>query len=176
MALHQTDVEQLIVDEDYTSLQEAARNRAKVWRQQAVRGVAGARFSKAVKSAYRDTCLFTGDYLPATAEFGPGGVDSAHILPWADYELNKVSNGLCLNKLCHWAFDAGILNLQYRSKSSEYVLTLSEMATNAEKEKKINLQPFHALEGAIPSSRLPMDRADWPNPEFLRRYGLSFLA
>ena len=38
-------------------------------------------------------------------------MDAAHILPWAGYDLDVVSNGLCFCKHHHWAFDEGLILL-----------------------------------------------------------------
>ena len=173
MGLHTTDVEGYIVDDDLNDLQEAARNRLKQWRLQACRGSDGDKFSKKVKEAYHDTCFFSGHYLPKTPLTGSAGVDSAHILPWAEYNLNSVKNGLCLDKLCHWAFDCGILRLSFDPATYEYTLTVPNKFLEIEQQGKIDLSPFHQLVGAIPRSRLPQNRNDWPDPEYIARYNES---
>jgi hypothetical protein len=172
VGVHRNDAELSLidVDQDRTDPKEAAKNRIKAWRQQAMRGSGGQWFSQAVKAAYDNTCLFTGYYLPKTTVTGSAGVDSAHILPWASYELNEVKNGLCLSKLCHWGFDVGILALDFDSVKDEYSLLVTKVAGDAEKKGLLNLSPFHALEGPIPQSRLPKDQADWPSPSLLREY------
>jgi hypothetical protein len=170
MGLYQTDVESALADEDFRSLQEAAQNRIRAWRYQAQRGASGKRFSNEVRTAYNSTCFFTGYYLPPSDEIPTAGVDSAHILPWADYDLNRVSNGLCLSKLCHWAFDAGILKLIFDDALSKYVLQISEKAKAAERRGLITLAPFQGHLGVIPASRLPQNTNEWPSPQFLRRY------
>ncbi|WP_198292425.1 HNH endonuclease [Burkholderia glumae] len=172
MGIHSIERDEALAlgEENLEGLREAARNRLKVWRLQASRGVEGARFSNEVKLAYNNTCLFTGFYLPKTYQTGPGGVDAAHILPWAEYDLNKVSNGLCLSKLCHWAFDAGVVRLRYNPVSECYMLRISRPALDAESHGLIDLTPFRAIQGAISNSLLPSSRANWPNPLFLNVY------
>ena len=102
LGIHATETEEAMGfgEENLEELKEAARNRMKVWRQVASRGAAGAKFSTEVRAAYDHTCLFTGLRLPKTSMTGSSGVDAAHILPWAEYNLNSVSNGICLSKLC----------------------------------------------------------------------------
>lgn len=173
MGLHTNDVEDYIVDDDLNDLQEAARNRLKQWRLQACRGNDGTKFSRNVKEAYRHTCFFSGYFLPKTSLTGSAGVDSAHILPWAEYDLNSVKNGLCLSKLCHWAFDSGILRLSYKPDAEEYMLTIPGKYQELEQSGEIDLSPFRQLVGVIPRSRLPQNRNDWPNPEYIEKYNES---
>ena len=173
MGIHRNDVEDTIVEEDLTNLQEAARKRIRQWRLQASRGSKGAKFSRDVKAAYDNRCLFSGYYLPKSALCGNPGVDSAHILPWAEYDIDSISNGLCLNKLCHWAFDNGILLLNFNKTRSEYELLISGAALQAEKNGLLSLEGFRPLEGKIPTHRLPKDKKFWPSPHFLEEYNNS---
>jgi hypothetical protein len=170
---HRDNVELTIIDNDITPPEEAIVKRIKEWRLQASRGSKGARFSKDVKSAYRNKCLFTGYYLPKSEFCNTAGVDSAHILPWAQYDINSVNNGLCLNKLCHWAFDNGILILRYISSQSAYELSISDKAIQAGKSDLLSLEGFHPLTGLIPESRLPDNKKDWPSPKYLEEYNLA---
>jgi hypothetical protein len=172
LGTHATETEEALSlgEENLDELREAARNRIKVWRQVALRGAAGSKFSSAVKEAYNHTCLFTGMRLPKTPLTGNAGVDAAHILPWAEYDLNKVSNGLCLSKLCHWAFDGGILRLDFDESTSSYTVALSESALKAETLGLIDLGGLQDIEGAISTSLLPKDKSNWPNPSFLKVY------
>lgn len=173
MGLHTTDVDDFIIDDDLNDLQEAARNRLKQWRLQASRGNEAIKFSKKVKEAYHHTCLFSGHFLPKTSLTASAGVDSAHILPWAEYDLNSVRNGLCLSKLCHWAFDSGILRLSYDDTIGKYLLAIPDKCLELERSGEINLSPFHSLVGPIPHNRLPQNKKDWPSPEYLEKYNES---
>jgi putative restriction endonuclease len=102
------------IEDDAEDMEATVRAISK-WRRQADRGPEGRRFSQQVKSAYDFTCAVMGTRLPRLpAVTGSSGTDSAHILPWARYDLNRVTNGLCLCKLCHWAFDNGILRITPR--------------------------------------------------------------
>lgn len=172
LGLHATETDEAMAlgEENLEELKEAARNRIKVWRQVALRGAAGTRFSFEVRRAYDHTCLFTGMRLPKTPMTGNSGVDAAHILPWAEYNLNAVSNGVCLSKLCHWAFDAGVLVLTYDLPSESYTLQLSTAAIAAESAGLLKLDGLKDIQGVVSSSRLPNDRANWPNPSFLNVY------
>lgn len=178
LGIHRNDVESSIVEEDLSDLKEAAKNRIKQWRVQASRGSKGAKFSKEVKAAYRNRCLFTGYYLPKSSFCNTSGVDAAHILPWAEYDINSVSNGLCLNKLCHWAFDTGILSLNFLKTKDVYDLSISSEAMQAEKNGLLSLEGFKQFIGKIPDSRLPSNKKFWPAPQFLEEYNstVQFIA
>lgn len=172
LGVHATDTEEAMAlgEENLAELKEAARNRIKVWQQVAFRGAAGAKFSIEVRQAYDHTCLFTGMRLPKTSTTGSSGVDAAHILPWAEYDLNTISNGLCLSKLCHWAFDAGILLLNYDTPTSSYRISLSQAALEAESTGLLKLDGLKDIQGVVSASLLPKDRSNWPNPSFLKVY------
>jgi hypothetical protein len=172
LGVHVTDTEEALGlgEENLEELKQAAKNRMKVWRQVALRGAAGARFSNQVREAYNHSCLFTGMKLPKIDATGSSGVDAAHILPWAEYNLNSISNGLCLSKLCHWAFDAGILRLNYNVPSASYEISLSTAALDADAEGVLSLGELKNIQGTVATSLLPKDSANWPNPSFLLVY------
>jgi hypothetical protein len=172
LGVHATETEEAMAlgEENLEELKEAARNRIKVWQQVALRGAAGTKFSAEVRQAYNHTCLFTGMRLPKTPATGSSGVDAAHILPWAEYNLNTVSNGICLSKLCHWAFDAGILQLSYDVPASSYEIALSAAALAAESAGLLKLNGLKDIQGVVSSTLLPKDNSNWPNPSFLKVY------
>ncbi len=172
LGVHATETDEALAlgEENLEELKEAARNRMKVWRQVAMRGAAGAKFSLQVREAYDHTCMFTGMRLPISHMTGSSGVYAAHILPWAEYDLNSVSNGLCLSKLCHWAFDAGILQLTFDDPSSKYQLQLSTAALSAESDGLLKLIGLKDIQGVVSTSLLPKDSANWPKPSFLKVY------
>jgi hypothetical protein len=144
------------------SAQEAERK----WRRMADRGPGGNAFRRAVKEAYNHTCLFTGLHLPITPHTGSSGVDAAHILPWAAHGINDVQNGMCLNKLCHWAFDAGILRLDFDTATNQYLISVPSYI---KQHGGLTLKPFTDLEGVIPTHFLPVNTTLWPHPDYIRR-------
>ena len=81
-----------------------------------------------------------------------------------------MSNGICLSKLCHWAFDAGILRLEYDNSVSKYGIQLSTAALEAESLGLLRLTGLKELQGTVSASLLPKDSANWPNPSFLKVY------
>lgn len=175
MGVHRGDVEEYTNDEDTLEPVEAAKERIKEWRKQASRGSEGEHFRRNVRQAYNSTCLFTGYHLPKISLTNAAGVDSAHILPWAEYELNEVSNGLCLNKLCHWAFDAGILQLRFDDAHNQYLLSVPDPFKEAERKGLIDLSAFNTIEGPVPKDRLPANKSHWPNPKYLKAFNQALV-
>ncbi len=68
-----------------------------------------AAFAVAVKSAYEDTCAFTG--LKIINGGGRSEVQAAHIHPVAQAGPDTVRNGLALSGTVHWMFDRGLLSM-----------------------------------------------------------------
>jgi HNH endonuclease len=155
-------------DANPTSIDQASLAFVRKLRLIADRGAGGAAFRRDVKLAYNHTCLFSGLYLPSTPLTGSTGVDAAHILPWAKHNINVIQNGICLNKLAHWAFDANILRLDFDEASRTYSVSVREAIKS--QESLLELAPFLAMEGVIPRDRLPHNTSLWPGPEFIKHY------
>jgi len=68
-----------------------------------------AAFRQIVKSAYGDTCAFTG--LNIINGGGRSEVQAAHIRPVADSGPDSIRNGLALSGTVHWMFDRGLLSV-----------------------------------------------------------------
>ena len=66
-------------------------------------------FAEGVKSAYDDTCAFTG--LKIVNGGGRPEVQAAHIRGVAEDGPDSVRNGLALSGTIHWMFDRGLLSL-----------------------------------------------------------------
>ena len=154
-------------DDNNTPIIQSTNEIIRKWRQIADRGASGQKFKQLVSQAYDYTCLFTGYHLPKTAITSSPGVDAAHILPWATYGINHVQNGVCLNKLCHWAFDTGIISLDFDSQQKEYIISIP-ILIKQQIAPSFTLSPFLKLEGAIPKNRLPENQNFWPNPDFIK--------
>lgn len=145
------------------------RRTVKEWKRWAnARGPKSARFRQRVREAYQSTCVLCGVQFPPAAECS-AGVDAAHILPWCDYDLDEVRNGLCLCKQHHWAFDEGIF--QIVAEGSQYIAQLAPgMAQRLIHDAPgYTLEPISRLMGPIPEERLPQKLSDWPQPSFLTR-------
>ncbi len=151
--------------EDETDPAEAARRAVAQWRRSVVRSAEGRTFAKRVRDAYSDTCAISGDGLPKLPSTASAGVDGAHILPWARYELNTLKNGICLNKLCHWGFDAGVIRLDY--DGSDYVVSIPDVVQTEGPPRGMTLDYFERLTGPIPTERFPVDPANRPSPSYL---------
>lgn len=142
------------------------RRTTKAWKRWAnARGPKTAIFRQQVRDAYRSTCLFCGLRLPPTAE-NTAGVDAAHILPWADYDLDDVRNGVCLCKLHHWAFDEGLLTLSY-SEGAYVVMVPEDIRATLEVAGDFSLELLESVVGQVPATRLPIQSSKWPAPELL---------
>jgi putative restriction endonuclease len=66
-------------------------------------------FRKAVVSAYEHRCAICG--IRILTSQGHTVVDASHIVPWSEFHNDDIRNGLCLCKLCHWAFDELLLTI-----------------------------------------------------------------
>lgn len=172
--IHREGIEEAFAEADDRSPIEAAKDRLRKLREQAVRGSEGDRFRRQVRRAYSDTCLFTGYRLPSTELTSRAGVEAAHILPWADYDLNVPTNGICLNRLCHWAFDEGILRLTHEPAAGGYRLFIPDPMKELARQGQIDLSPFMPLEGMIPPTRLPANQALWPDPAYISQLNSTF--
>ncbi|MBI5722750.1 MAG: HNH endonuclease [Planctomycetes bacterium] len=156
------------VDDIEPEQAELRRRTIREWKKWAAhRGTASANFRRRVRAAYDSTCLVCGKRFPPTAHNRVPGVDAAHVLPWADYDLDRVDNGLCLCKLCHWAFDESIILI--RHDGSRYAMEVSSLARQIiiESRPDFSLDVFEKLAGPISLDRLPQARNEWPNPQFL---------
>ncbi|MBI1333803.1 MAG: hypothetical protein GC165_13095 [Armatimonadetes bacterium] len=131
------------------------------------RGPQSTKFKREVREAYDWTCLVCGNRFPPTDISRNPGVDAAHILPWSDFDLDHVSNGLCLCKLHHWAFDEGILRIVHRE--GQYLVELAPGAEERILQPQFSLESLRAVTGVIPSYRLPNAIAERPNPLLLSR-------
>ncbi len=167
------EVAQRFVEDDNTTPIEAKQRQIRQWRQQAIRGSKGNKFRNAVRQAYRNTCLFSGMKLPKIGPAGSAGVDAAHILPWANFDIDSVANGICLSKMCHWAFDAGILRLDFDNMQKVYHLEVPREIEDAAKVEGFDLSYFKSLAGVIPSERLPNKKSEWPRPELIKKLNES---
>jgi hypothetical protein len=161
-----------ITDADYdesvlTSPLEARVTRVRQWRKAAVRGPAASQFRKEVRLAYDHRCLISGLRLPTTDKKTRAGVDAAHVLPWSRYDLDRLENGICLSKQCHWAFDEGILRLKYDESTKDYVVFIPSDFKAAARRASFDIAAFSPFEGPVPKARLPSDPRCWPAKTYL---------
>jgi len=116
-------------------------------------------FRRAIVKAYDHRCALCGVRI-VTPE-GYTAVEAAHIIPWRESQNDDIRNGMALCKLCHWAFDWGMMGV-----NKDYRIVHSNQITVAPNVPGL----LHSLAGReiIP----PADRALWPaqeNLEYHRR-------
>jgi hypothetical protein len=154
------------IDPDETQVR---RRVLKDWKRWAnARGAASALFRQAVREAYNSTCIVCGVHLPQTSMNAVPGVDAAHILPWADYDLDVVSNGLCLCKLHHWAFDEGLFVVCEQGGNYSIEIPTDIAATITAENPRFSIEQLTQFAGPIPVQRLPHTVHQRPNPVYLR--------
>lgn len=112
-------------------------------------------FRRAVVTTYDHRCALCGVRI-VTPE-GHTVVDAAHIVPWRVDRNDDIRNGMALCKLCHWAFDKGMMGV-----SEGYnVITSRQIAADP------NVPGFLLTlsgRGIIP----PVDRELWPAESYLK--------
>jgi len=158
------------IEPEQVELRRRERIKWQVWARR--RGAASVRFRKEIRTAYRQCCVMCGGCFPVTTWNDKPGVDAAHILPWAEYDLDMVCNGVSLCKLHHWAFDEGILLIVFRE--GKYYIELSEEARSNLYEPDFSIGILRKVVGEIPRGRLPAQQADWPKPSLLVRRNEEF--
>lgn len=111
-------------------------------------------FRRAVVLAYARRCGLCG--IRVLTFDGHTAVDAAHIVPWSETQDDAPNNGIALCRLCHWAFDEGLLAV-----SANYTVL-----TSVQLRREPNL-PAHldALTGR--GMIRPEEEQFWPNPEAL---------
>ena len=114
-------------------------------------------FRRVIVEAYDHRCAVSGiRILTADAHTA---VDAAHIVPWSESHNDDPRNGIALNKLCHWAFENGLITI-----SPEYTIrTSSELTASYNTTGMLD-----TLDGRSP--HLPEEDALWPDPEYLEQH------
>ncbi len=111
-------------------------------------------FRRVVVSTYEHRCALCGVRI-VTSE-GHTAVDAAHIVPWSKTQNDDIRNGMALCKLCHWAFDEGMLGV-----SGDYAVIVSSQIGLAP-----NVSGFlQTLAGR--TIIVPTDQGLWPAQEYL---------
>lgn len=136
-----------------------------IYRLRRIRGSSATVFKKAIHVAYDSRCVVCGFRAPGFTGRMMPGVDAAHILPYGEYDLDIVSNGLALCKIHHWAFDSGILEIH--KVGEEFVVKLAADAPRLLEGDERTLSELSLVCGFVPSAWLPKRRADRPSGAFL---------
>lgn len=145
----------------------------KDWKRWATyRGMKSAKFRREVREAYNSTCIVCGLHLPPTPSplNSAAGVDAAHILPWADFDLDETSNGVCLCKHHHWAFDEGLLLIMHDGEKYHVEVPADIVTEIQQNAPRFSIDELRSRAGPIPADRLPRKPADRPRPQFLRMF------
>ncbi len=112
-------------------------------------------FRRAVVTSYDHRCALCGVRI-VTSE-GHTVVDAAHIVPWSVNQNDDIRNGMALCKLCHWAFDEGMMGVS----ESYSVITSRQIGADP------NVPGFLLTlsgRGIIP----PGDKDLWPEQKHLK--------
>jgi putative restriction endonuclease len=112
-------------------------------------------FRRAVVTTYDHRCALCGVRI-VTSE-GHTVVDAAHIVPWSVNKNDDIRNGMALCKLCHWAFDEGMMGV------SESYCVITSRQIGAEPNVP-GFLPTLSGRGIIP----PGDRELWPEQMHLK--------
>jgi putative restriction endonuclease len=114
-------------------------------------------FRRIVVSTYDHRCALCGVRI-ITPEWHTV-VDAAHIIPWSRSQNDDVRNGMALCKLCHWAFDKGMMGV-----SENYlVVTSRQIAANSNVPGLLLTLSGRSI---IP----PQDRDLWPAQQYLAEH------
>ena len=114
--------------------------------------VRNAFFRKAVVHLYDYKCSIC--HLKVIHSLTQSVVDGAHIKPLYKFYDNQISNGICLCKNHHWAFDQGLLSI-----GDDYRIIISKQF----QEESPYAKPLEEFHGAI--ILLPNDRKNYPRLE-----------
>ena len=156
------------------------RQRAERWyRRKEGRNANAARFANDVMIAYNRRCVVCGLELPKIGGMGRSGIEAAHILPWADFDLDVVTNGLALCRNHHWAFDSRIITLVCNdAKRNAYTLIPGDHYEEFEQSVSLPNEIISELgeHGSRPIDEelLPADTAFRPSPDYLERFNGLF--
>jgi putative restriction endonuclease len=114
-------------------------------------------FRRSVIKAYDHRCSLCGVRI-ITPE-GHTVVDAAHIVPWSKSQNDDIRNGMALCKLCHWAFDEGMMGV-----SNNYdVITSVQIAS-------VPNVPGFLLTLTGRGIISPQDRELWPAQQYLAEH------
>lgn len=111
-------------------------------------------FRRIVVTTYDHRCALCG--LRIITSEGHTAVDAAHIKPWSISHNDDIRNGMALCKICHWAFDKGMVGI-----SKDYnVITSRQIGTDPNVPGVLQTL---AGRGILP----PKEKVLWPAQEFL---------
>ena len=114
-------------------------------------------FRRIVVATYDHRCALCGVRI-VTPE-GHTVVDAAHIIPWSRSRNDDIRNGMALCKLCHWAFDEGMMGV-----SDNYnVITSRQISANPNAPGFLQTLSGRGIIG-------PPDQDLWPARQYLAEH------
>ena len=114
-------------------------------------------FRRIVVATYDHRCALCGVRI-ITPE-GHTVVDAAHIVPWSRSKNDDIRNGMALCKLCHWAFDEGMMGIS----DSYSVITSRQIGANPNVPGFLLTLSGRGIIG-------PADRDLWPVRQYLAEH------
>jgi putative restriction endonuclease len=114
-------------------------------------------FRRIVVKAYDHRCALCGVRIITPEQHTV--VDAAHIVPWSRSRNDDIRNGMALCKLCHWAFDEGMMGVS----DSYAVITSRQIGADPN-------VPGFLLTLSGRSIIPPADRDVWPAREYLAEH------
>lgn len=114
-------------------------------------------FRRIVVKAYDHRCALCGVRIITPEQYT--AVDAAHIIPWRKSKNDDIRNGMALCKLCHWAFDYGMMGVS----DSYAVITSRQIAADPN-------VPGFLLTLTGRSIIPPPDRDLWPAQQYLAEH------
>ncbi|MBI5374100.1 MAG: HNH endonuclease [Candidatus Schekmanbacteria bacterium] len=118
-------------------------------------------FRRIVVMTYNHRCALCGVRI-ITVD-GHTVVEAAHIIPWSISHNDDIRNGLALCRLCHWAFDEGMLGV-----SENYEVITDKLITNRDN------YPGFLLNLSDRGIIGPEDKTLWPSQESLSWHRKTF--
>jgi len=114
-------------------------------------------FRRIVVKAYDHRCALCGVRIITPEQHTV--VDAAHIVPWCRSRNDDIRNGMALCKLCHWAFDEGMMGVS----DSYAVITSRQIAADPN-------VPGFLLTLSGRSITPPADQDLWPARQYLAEH------
>jgi putative restriction endonuclease len=91
-------------------------------------------------------------------------VDAAHIQPWSISRIDDIRSGMALCKICHWAFDEGLMGV------SDNYTVLASVQITAHPNIPGNLLTLSGR-GILP----PTEHDLWPEQQYLQWHRINVL-
>ena len=114
-------------------------------------------FRRIVVATYDHRCALCGVRIITPEQYT--AVEAAHIVPWAKSRNDDIRNGMALCKLCHWAFDYGMMGV-----SDNYsVITSRHISAQDNAPGFLLTLTGRAIIG-------PADQDLWPAPQYLAEH------